>query len=134
MSCSRALELPPFWISDSWPEGPESTTSPCPSGPPNLIDAEIVAKMLHAYDEAGEPLSRQERLAVPLAIARQPAWSVGHWVRQLDEQDAIDHAREAARELPVAQAILRDLSDWQRTLVTQHRPKRGPGARLIKTT
>jgi len=95
-------------------------------GPPNLIDAEIVAKMLHAYDEAGEPLSRQERLAVPLAIARQPAWSVGHWVRQLDEQDAIDHARGAARELPVAQAILRDLSDWQRTLVTQHRPKRGP--------
>jgi homoserine kinase type II len=82
--------------------------------------------MLHAYDEAGEPLSRQERLAVPLAIARQPAWSVGHWVRQLDEQDAIDHAREAARELPVAQAILRDLSDWQRTLVTRHRPKRGP--------
>jgi homoserine kinase type II len=90
-------------------------------GPPNVDDAEVVAAMLDAYDRAGEPLSREERLAVPLAIARQPAWSVGHWVLQLDEQRAINHAREAAREMPVAQAILRELNDWQRTL-TQHIP------------
>jgi homoserine kinase type II len=86
-------------------------------GPSGL---ELVAAMLDAYDEGSEdPLSRAERLSLPLAVARQPAWMVGRWVPyEADEAKAEIHARRAADEFPAAVDVLGDLAAWQRALVT----------------
>jgi len=86
-------------------------------GIPGAVEARELRAFVDAYDGSAQiPLSPVERLALPLAIARQPAWSVGGWVLELDEEHAIRHAREAAAELPVAQAVLADLARWQATL------------------
>lgn len=83
-------------------------------GLPTPHDAQVLRRFTDAYDaSAAVPLGAEERAALPLAIARQPAWSVGRRVLELDEGDARRHARDAAAELPVAQAILADLSRWQ---------------------
>jgi homoserine kinase type II len=80
---------------------------------PDAEDRRLVNALLDAYDSGTDaPLSFNERLSIPLAIARQPAWSLGGWVRILDEATAIDHARSAAAELPIAVAVLEDLSVW----------------------
>ncbi len=95
-------------------------------GLPGGAEREQLCSFVDAYDVAAEvPLSDAERAALPLAIARQPAWSVGRWVVELDEADAVRHARDAAGELPVAQAILAELPLWQAALETPaHRPAR----------
>lgn len=84
---------------------------------PGDQDVELVRRLLEAYDSGStRPLSRWERLALPLAIARQPAWSVGRWVPTLDEPDAQRHTRAAATEFQVAAAVLSDLELWQEAL------------------
>ncbi len=86
-------------------------------GLPGEVEREQLRSFIEAYDgSASVSLSPEEHAALPLAIARQPAWSVGRWVVELDEDDAVRHARDAAAELPVAQAILDDLPLWQRAL------------------
>src|SRR5262249_46402223 len=41
------------------------------------------------YDQnLDAPLSAQERAALPLALARQPLWSIGGWVARLDDDAA----------------------------------------------
>jgi homoserine kinase type II len=86
-------------------------------GLPDGADLEIVRRLVAAYDWGTQrPLSRGERLALPLAVARQPAWSAGRWVLQLDDEDARAHARSAVDELPVARAIMTELSTWQAAL------------------
>lgn len=86
-------------------------------GLPGEIEREQLRGFVDAYDGAAAlPLSLEERAALPPAIARQPAWSIGRWVVELDEEDAVRHARAAAAELPVAQAILEDLPLWQSAL------------------
>lgn len=86
---------------------------------PDDDDLDLVRRLLDAYDSSTtRPLSRDERLALPLAIARQPAWSVGRRVLQLDEEDARSHARAAVDEFPVAQQIMIDLRRWQRATAT----------------
>jgi Ser/Thr protein kinase RdoA (MazF antagonist) len=78
---------------------------------------ELLARLADAYDSGTDrPLSSHERAALPLAVARQPAWSIGRWIVELDEAAAIAHARAARAELPAAQAILAALPDWQQTL------------------
>jgi homoserine kinase type II len=53
--------------------------------------------LVDAYDSGlDEPLTIDERLALPLAIARQPLWAVGKWVALLDD-DAT--ARRLAAEI-----------------------------------
>jgi homoserine kinase type II len=87
-------------------------------GPPGLADIALLARLADAYDRgADHPLSTEERSALPLAVARQPAWSTGHWVLELDEAAAVLHARVAAQELPVAEVVLADLPRWQEALV-----------------
>ena len=89
-------------------------------GLPDDHDLDLVCRMVDAYDSGTtRPLSRGERLALPLAIARQPAWSVGRWVLQLDEEDARSHARSAAEEFPVARQLLINLRSWQAGLLPQ---------------
>ncbi|QDP95948.1 phosphotransferase [Microlunatus elymi] len=86
-------------------------------GLPDEHDQQQARTFVDAYDSGTElPLSRAERLALPLAIARQPAWSVGRWVLGLDDDQARSHARSSAREFPVAAKVLADLDDWQRAL------------------
>jgi homoserine kinase type II len=86
-------------------------------GLPGEVERAQLRAFVDAYDDAAAvSLSPEERTALPLAIARQPAWSVGRWVVELDEDDAVRHARDAAAELPVAQAIIEDLPLWQRAL------------------
>jgi homoserine kinase type II len=86
-------------------------------GLPGEVERAQLRAFVDAYDGAAAvSLSPEERTALPLAIARQPAWSVGRWVVELDEDDAVGHARDAAAELPVAQAIIEDLPLWQRAL------------------
>ena len=86
-------------------------------GRPTPSDVALVRTMVDAYDAASaHPLSDAERQALPLAVARQPAWSVGRWVLALDEPGARTHARAAALELPVAQTVLEDLDAWQDAL------------------
>lgn len=86
-------------------------------GLPDDHDLDLVRRMLDAYDSGtARPLSHAERLALPLAIARQPAWSVGRWVLQLDEEDARRHARSASDEFPVARQIMINLHSWQAAL------------------
>jgi Ser/Thr protein kinase RdoA (MazF antagonist) len=84
---------------------------------PTAQDRAQVRRFLDAYDAATDrKLSAPERAALPPAIARQPAWSVGRWIVELDEPRAREHATEALGELPVAQAILAELPQWQDAL------------------
>lgn len=86
-------------------------------GRPGPADRAQLRRFVAAYDAAAQvPLTAAELAALPLAIARQPAWSVGRWVVELPEVEAIEHATAAAAELPVAQAILADLGSWQSEL------------------
>lgn len=84
---------------------------------PDRSDIETVAGFLAAYDAVTErPLSVAERASLPLAVARQPAWSIGGWVLEPDEPEAYRHARECLPEQPVADAVLADLALWQDVL------------------
>jgi Ser/Thr protein kinase RdoA (MazF antagonist) len=61
-----------------------------------------------------EPLTRVEYLALPLAIARQPLWSIGGWVALLDDEtSARRHAAGLQPEINLALGIVRDLERWQ---------------------
>ncbi|HEY9290021.1 MAG TPA: phosphotransferase [Microlunatus sp.] len=84
---------------------------------PDEQDQQQVRTFVDAYDSGTDrPLTEAERLALPLAIARQPAWSVGRWVLSLDDDQARSHARSAAAEFPVAAKVLADLDGWQAAL------------------
>jgi Ser/Thr protein kinase RdoA (MazF antagonist) len=84
---------------------------------PSADDRDAIASMVAAYDRGtDQPLSPDERAALPLAIARQPAWSIGRHVVELDEEPARAHARAAMAELPVAEAIMAELPAWQDVL------------------
>ena len=90
------------------------------AGLPGPAAMATVARWLDAYDaHTDRPLSAAERASLPLAVARQPAWSVGGWVLHNDEADAYRHARECVAEQPVAAAVLRDLDRWQQALTAR---------------
>lgn len=72
-------------------------------------------RLVDAYDVGlEEPLTPTERAALPLAMARQPLWSIGGWVALLDdEQAARRHAEGMIREVRWALGILREMERWQ---------------------
>lgn len=87
-------------------------------GLPGAAERAEFRTFIDAYDAAATmPLTADERAALPLAIARQPAWSVGRWIVELPTDDAIKHAESAMNELPVAQAMLSELVEWQTALL-----------------
>ncbi|MGI6366782.1 MAG: phosphotransferase [Anaerolineae bacterium] len=99
-----------FWICDH------------PPAPGRATEAGTLAelrRLLAAYDAGADPpLSLEERRALPLAIARQPLWSIGGWVARLDdEQQARAHAAGTAGELRLALGILRDHRRWEQALL-----------------
>lgn len=79
---------------------------------------EFVASLLDAYDRgSSQPLTPDERLSLPLVIARQPAWLVGRWVAfDEDEARARHHAVRAADDFSTAADVLANLQQWQRAL------------------
>ncbi|XEC97483.1 phosphotransferase [Paenibacillus tarimensis] len=72
-------------------------------------------RLIDAYDEGlDEHLSIAERSALPLAIARQPLWSIGGWIALLDDEEAARrHAAGMLGEVVWALRIVRELGSWQ---------------------
>src|SRR5438067_7286267 len=73
--------------------------------------AGVLASLAETYDRAASrPLSDVERATLPLAIARQPLWSVAVWAAELDDLDAVRaHLRGHDQALMRAQSIVADL-------------------------
>lgn len=71
--------------------------------------------LVDAYDQGlGDPLSRTERAALPVAIARQPLWSLGGWVVLLDDEGlARQHASGMFQEVGWALRMMREVGRWQ---------------------
>lgn len=69
-----------------------------------------LARLVDAYDAGAAPrLSARERAALPVALARQPLWSIAVWASQLDDEDAAK--RHIDGHLP---ALLRALTTLER--------------------
>lgn len=74
----------------------------------------VLAGLADGYDRGTRrPLSPAERHALPLALARQPLWSIAVWAAQLDDPDAVA-AHLDGHDLALARArtIVDDLDDW----------------------
>lgn len=71
--------------------------------------------LVDAYDSGlDDPLTSAEREALPLAIARQPLWSVGGWVVLLDDKDsARRHAAEMGWDVEWALRVVYEIDRWQ---------------------
>ncbi len=71
--------------------------------------------LIDAYDKGlDERLSTAERCALPLAMARQPLWSIGGWIALLDDEEAARrHAAAMLGEVEWALRIVRELDRWQ---------------------
>lgn len=76
-------------------------------------------ELVDAYDSGlDNPLTTAERAALPLAIARQPLWSIGGWVVLLDnEASARRHAAAMNREVEFALHIVHEVDRWQTAFV-----------------
>jgi homoserine kinase type II len=74
-------------------------------------------RLLDAYDAGLQPrLTAAERAALPLAVARQPLWSVGGWIASLDDQRAARaHASGMTTAVEFALGIVRAMPQWQET-------------------
>lgn len=72
-------------------------------------------RLVDAYDQSlDDPLTTDERAALPLALARQPLWGIGGWVALLDDEDrARRHASEMVWDVDWALQIMRDIDRWQ---------------------
>ena len=72
-------------------------------------------RLLNAYDLGSErSLSSAERAALPLAIARQPLWSIGGWVALLDDENtARTHALGTAAGVKWALRVIDEVARWQ---------------------
>jgi Ser/Thr protein kinase RdoA (MazF antagonist) len=71
--------------------------------------------LLDAYASGlDDPLTGPEREALPLAIARQPLWSVGGWVALLDDEgSARRHAAEIVWDVEWALRVVCEIDRWQ---------------------
>ena len=72
-------------------------------------------RLIDAYNRGlATPLSSAERAALPLALARQPLWSIGGWVALLDDQQsARQHAAGTVWQVGWALGIMGELDGWQ---------------------
>jgi Ser/Thr protein kinase RdoA (MazF antagonist) len=77
-----------------------------------------LAELVGAYETGlGARLSQHERAAIPLAIARQPLWSIAVWVALLDSQDtARRHLAATAPELTWALQLTSRITHIQNAL------------------
>jgi homoserine kinase type II len=72
-------------------------------------------RLVDAYNaDLDNPLTSTERAALPLAVARQPLWSMAVWVALLDdEQAARRHAAATWPEVRWALGVIREVERWQ---------------------
>lgn len=72
-------------------------------------------RLVDAYDRGlDEPLTSDERAALPLALARQPLWAVGRWLALLDDEERARRlAAEMAWDVEWALQVMRDVGRWQ---------------------
>lgn len=72
-------------------------------------------RLVDAYDEGlNNHLSKTERAALPIAMARQPLWSIGGWIALLDDEEAAQrHAANMLDEVHWALNIVKDLNRWE---------------------
>jgi homoserine kinase type II len=77
--------------------------------------ATALRRLLDAYDGGLEvPLTEQERAALPWAVARQPLWGIGGWVRLLDDEaTARRHAAGVTPGMEWALAVTQDVERWR---------------------
>lgn len=67
-----------------------------------------------------QPLSEDERLDIPLALARQTLWSIGVWVAKLDEEaSARSHLAGTADALRWGAAVANDCGRLQAALLAR---------------
>jgi Ser/Thr protein kinase RdoA (MazF antagonist) len=87
----------------------------CSAGPVSEKGLGRLRSLIDAYDEGlDERLSVVERAALPLALARQPLWSIGGWIALLDEEEAARrHAAAMLDEVEWALRIVGELDKWQ---------------------
>lgn len=80
-----------------------------------------LGRLLDAYDAGSAiPLSATERAALPVALARQPLWSIGGWVAALDDETAARrHAAGTAASVRWARRLLDEIGRWQAALSGQ---------------
>ncbi|MFN2486117.1 MAG: phosphotransferase enzyme family protein [Acidimicrobiia bacterium] len=78
--------------------------------------ANTLARLVDAYDAgASTSLSAMERAALPIALARQPLWSLAVWAALLDDERAARHHVEGhLAAVQRALDILNRLAVWQR--------------------
>jgi len=76
--------------------------------------------LVSAYEAGlGTRLSREERAAIPLAMTRQPLWSIAVWVALLDNQDtARRHLVATAPELNWALRLTDHIAELQDALAS----------------
>ena len=81
-----------------------------------------LARLVDAYDSGLEhKLTDRERLALPLALARQPLWAAGKWLASLDtEETARRLATGVASDVTWALTIVQALPRWQAAFGRRH--------------
>lgn len=78
-------------------------------------DRARLRRLIASYDAGlDQPLSADERAALPVAMARQPLSSIGGWVARLDDEAATRrHAASVTPELQTALQIMTELRRWR---------------------
>ncbi|WP_165822443.1 phosphotransferase [Paenibacillus montanisoli] len=91
----------------------------CANEPVSKKRLSRLRNLIDAYNEGlSERLSIIERMALPLAIARQPLWSIGGWIALLDDEEAARrHASGMLDEVEFALRIVRELDKWQAAFI-----------------
>jgi Ser/Thr protein kinase RdoA (MazF antagonist) len=72
-------------------------------------------RLVDAYDRGlDDPLTRIERAALPLAIARQPLWWVGRWLALLDDEERARRGLAGMSwDVEWALQVIREAGRWQ---------------------
>ena len=75
----------------------------------------LLRRLVDGYDSGLEVrLSSAERAALPVALARQPLWSVGGWIAALDDDRAArSHAAGLNAAVDRSLEMMRHLTAWQ---------------------
>ena len=72
-------------------------------------------RLVEAYDSGlDDPLTPDERAALPLSLARQPLWWVGRWLALLDDEARARRGLpDMAADVEWALQVARDAERWQ---------------------
>jgi homoserine kinase type II len=79
---------------------------------------DTIVDLVAAYDSGTRrPLTPAERVALPLAVARQPLWSIGVWAAELDDANTVGaHLLGHELAISIGQEIVSNLDRWRAAL------------------